>query len=329
MRSWSHTPAGLGTAVWLVLLAMLPGDTAHRTIALLLLLAVLVCTPLALALAVTPGLAGRYGWSYHVARRLQPGAALLVVGSYILPTGLPAAVLAAPWLAFTGLVALFGLGRLLERGVESVEAACIDAGLLYLPVGGGWLVLSRLGTNPLDFGDTIALLTAIHFHYAGLIAPILAGLVGRALSPAQRAARPAFRLVAGGVIAGPPLLAAGIMFAPALETVAAVLLAGSLVGLAAITALAVVPRVRPRLAQGLLLLSAAASAGAMLLAMLYGLGALSGVRLLSIPQMVQVHGWTNALGFALCGLLAWTLAGRPEDGAPATVQAPVAAGREV
>jgi hypothetical protein len=293
------------------------------------LLAVLVCTPLALALAATAGLAGRHGWAYLVARRLQPGAALLVVASYLLPSGLPAAILATPWLAFTGLIALFGLGRLLSRGVESAAAACIDAGLLYLPVGGGWLVLSRLGANPLDFGDTIVLLTAVHFHYAGFIGPILAGLAGRALSPAQHVARWAFRLVAGGVIAGPPLLAAGITLSPALETVAAVLLAGSLVGLAAITALAVVPRLRSRPARGLLLMSAAASAGAMLLAMAYGLGALSGVRLLSIPQMVQVHGWANALGFALCGLLAWTLAVRPRDAEPATAQAPVAAGREV
>src|SRR5688572_31618797 len=210
MRSWTHASAGLGAAAWLALLSALPSDIELRTVALLLLLAVLVCVPLGLALVATPDRAGRHPWPYRVARRSQLGAALLVVGSYFLPAGLPAAALATPWLAFTGLVALFGLGRLLSRGVGSVEETCIDAGLLYLPVGGAWLVLSRLGANPLGFGDTIVLLTAVHFHYAGFVAPILAGLAGRSLWPSQRGARRAFRLVAVGVIAGPPLLAAGI-----------------------------------------------------------------------------------------------------------------------
>src|SRR5690242_14157809 len=28
---------------------------------------------------------------------------------------------------------------------------------------------------------------------------------------------------------------------------------------------------------------------------------------IDIPRMVRVHGWLNALGFVLCGLLGWTL----------------------
>ena len=307
MRSWSHASAGLGAAAWLALHLALPSDTELRTIALLLLLAVLVCVPLGLALVATPNRGGRHPWAYRVARRAQLGAALLAVGSYFLPTGLPAAAMATPWLAFTGLVALFGLSRLLPRGVRSAEEICIDAGLLYLPVGGAWLVLSRLGANPLGFGDTIVLLTAVHFHYAGFAAPILAGMAGRALRPSQRAARRAFRLVALGVVAGPPLLAAGITFSRALETAAALLLAASLIGLAGITALAVLSQMGSRLVQALLLVSAGASVGAMGFAIVYGLGALTGLRLLGIPQMVALHGWANALGFALCGLLAWTI----------------------
>jgi hypothetical protein len=303
-----HASAGLGVVAWLVLLVALPSATPQRTIVLLLLFAVLVCTPLALALAATPAGAGRPPRLYRFAQRAQPAAALLAVAAFVLPGGPTAAALAVPWLLFTGVAALFGLARLLPRGPGPLAEWCVVAGLLYLSVGGAWLVLSRLGANPLGFGDTIVLLTAVHFHYAGLAAPVLTGMVGRVVPPGRSAARHAFGLVAVGAIAGPPLLAAGITLSPPLESAAAVLQAGSLIGLAGLTAFVVVPRLRAPLVQGLLLVSALSATVAMAFAIVYGLGAVLGVRLLTISQMVAMHGWLNAVGFVGCGLLAWTLA---------------------
>ena len=46
----------------------------------------------------------------------------------------------------------------------------------------------------------------------------------------------------------------------------------------------------------------------MALAVLYALGQLTGQPAVTLAQMVPLHGWVNALGFALCGLLAWSLA---------------------
>ena len=312
MTRWSRTSALLGAVAWLGWLWARPADGGDvGTIAPALLLAVLLFTPLALALAATTDGAGGQPLPYRVATYLQPFAAALVVFSFLLPPGIPAGLLAAGWLLLTGLVGLFGLARVLARGIAPIEEACVDAGLLYLPVGGAWLVLSRLGAQPLGFGDTIVLLTAVHFHYAGFAAPILTGMAGRKLGEVKPGDRPAFRLVAVGVIAGTPLLAAGFTFSPLLAGVAACVLAASLVGLALLTLFFVVPAVEAAVPRALLIVSAASLAPAMLLAAAYAIGELTRVPVLTIPQMAHVHGWLNALGFVLCGLLAWSVLDPP------------------
>ena len=92
--------------------------------------------------------------------------------------------------------------------------------MVYLPIGGAWLVASRLGIQPLGFGDTIVLLTAIHFHFAGFAAPLLAGFAGRAVRDRQTASQ-VVALAATGIILGTPLVAAGITFSPAVALVGA------------------------------------------------------------------------------------------------------------
>src|SRR4030095_7036112 len=114
--------------------------------------------------------------------------------SLILETGLTAALLAVLTLALHLLVALFGLSRLLPRGLLPIEELSIDAGLLYLPVAGFWFVVYRLGIQPVGFGETIILLTVVHFHFAGFATPIIAGMTGRLLSPYPRFRMP-LRLV--------------------------------------------------------------------------------------------------------------------------------------
>src|SRR5262249_54537538 len=151
-----------------------------------------------------------------------------VVIAFLTPAGTLAALLASGWLLLAGLAALSGLLRLLARRNARADELCIDAGLLYLPVGAVWLLFSRAGLSPLGFGDTIVILTAVHFHYAGFAAPILAGLAGRWIAAVRPVLWPLFRLVAVGVIAGIALVAAGITlarFTAAIEVAAAVLFA--------------------------------------------------------------------------------------------------------
>ncbi|MFL5802073.1 MAG: YndJ family transporter [Roseiflexaceae bacterium] len=301
----------IGGLAWLLLFAItLPGDTTTATIARLLLLAVLVVVPLALPLAAPPAGASRAALPHRAALLCQPFAAALVVLALLAPAGIPAALLASGWLLLSGLAALTGLFRLLARRNVRADELCIDAGLLYLPIGAVWLLFNRIGFGPLGFGDTIVILTAVHFHYAGFAAPILAGTAGRRIAAARPALWPLFRLVAAGVIAGIALVAAGITlarFTPVIEVAAAVLFAASLLALAALVLLVVVPTMRGRLAQTLLAISAASLVVTMLLAGGYALGRFVAGPLIDIPRMVQFHGWLNALGFVLCGLLAWTL----------------------
>jgi YndJ-like protein len=311
LTTWNRASTILGTLVWLLLIAApLPIDESLAPIARLLLLAVLVATPLALPLAAPSERASHALLAHRAALAAQPLAAALVVTAFVLPPSLPAALLAVAWLVPTGLAALTGLLRLLARRDARADELCIDAGLIYLPIGAVWLLFNRLSLNPLGFRDTIVLLTAVHFHYAGFAAPILAGLLGRRVASARPAAWPLFRLVAGGVIAGIALVAAGITLArytPLVEVAAALLFAASLLGLAALALRVGVPATTGRFVRALLAISAASLVVTMLFAALYAVGQFLSIPIVGIPRMVQVHGCLNALGFVLCGLLAWTL----------------------
>jgi hypothetical protein len=116
-----------------------------------------------------------------------------------------------------------------------------------------------------------------------------------------------------GVVAGVPLVALGITatqlgFGPWLEGAAAVLTAGSalLVGL---LHLGLVRRPGSRgVVRMLWGIAALALIGSMALAGLYGVRFVDAVPALDVPTMWALHGTANALGFALCGTLAWSLA---------------------
>src|SRR5690242_20039788 len=103
-KRWSHLSATAGGIAWLLLFLPLNQET-QALIGRLLLFAILVVTPLALALVVPPGL--RW-WArlYQIVCVYQPVAALLTVVAFALPAGLLAALLGASWLLLTGLVAL-------------------------------------------------------------------------------------------------------------------------------------------------------------------------------------------------------------------------------
>jgi YndJ-like protein len=316
---WAQASAAAGAALWLALLfvpAAEPFDL--RIIRGLFLLGVLVIVPLGLSLAETVDRRGRHNVFYRLALVMQPIGAATAMCSYLFDQGLTAALLACVWLAVTVLVALFGLVRFLPRGATRAEEVAIDAGLIYLAVGGVWFVLSRAGAQPLGFGDTIVLLTAVHFHYAGFAAPLLVGMTGRMLRDEDVGAKRLLRISCVAVIAGMPLVAAGITFSPALALAGAALIASGLWLLAWLVFGRIIPA-QPRTRAGakiLLAVSAASSSFAMVLACLYAYSIVAGRLIINIPQMAMFHGVSNALGFSLCGLIAWCFI-RPSARAPA------------
>ena len=289
--------------------------SALGPIEILFLLAPVAVVPLALRLTAFPADATPALWA---ARRLQPWAALAVVASFFVHRGAVAGALAGVWVVVTVLVALHGLARLPRSATMADLGVC--AGCLMLPIGGGWLVLSRLGLGVLGFEEPLILLTAVHFHYAAYATLVLVGNVGRAVHGGR-----VFGVIAGGAIAGPPLLAAGITFSPLLEVVAAGIVALAVCGLGALTLMSVVPQAPPA-ARALLALSSVSAFAAMALALAYAVGEVTSHPVISIAQMARIHGPLNALGFVLAGLVGWTLLA-PRSHPPTMVAAGCNSGR--
>jgi YndJ-like protein len=293
-RETDFRSAEIGFIVWLAL--WLPVPFAARVPGLidrLFLLAPVAIMPLGMRLQLLP----------RAVTMAQPVCAALVVVSFLSRTGTRAGLLVVPWLILGGACGVIGLFRLWRSGVRRMDEMCLHAALISWPVGCLWLVISRLGMNPLGFNDDIVLLTAVHFHYAGFAALTMLGMTGRF------AAGMLYRVTAWGAITGIPSLALGITFSASLECAAALLLALSLVSAAGITALVVLPRVANRTARAMLAVSAASLLAAMLFAGSYALGKYNGRDWLDIPEMAAMHGVINALGFSLCGLVGWNLVG--------------------
>ena len=135
----------VGGFVWgATLLVLCPRPMDAGWAVALLLLAPLVLVPLALGL-IGPTAATYRLWRFVVL--LQPLAALLLAGAYLLPQGLASATLALPWLGMTGLLALLGLKRLRNRHQGVPGEIGVAAALVYIGIGGFWAVLDRWGAD--------------------------------------------------------------------------------------------------------------------------------------------------------------------------------------
>lgn len=302
---WGRLSAALGGAVWFLLFLARIGDSPETALMQrIVLLGILVIVPLALSLV--PASESRDGESllYRLSLLVQPFAAIGAVVSFLLDPGMPAAVGAFVWFCETALIAVFGLQRLSRPELRVPAEVSICAGLLFVPVGGFWLVVHRLGIQFLDFGDTIILLTAVHFHFAGYAAPILAGLAGRRLSQIAVVSR-IFKRIPTGIIAGTPLVAAGISASPVLALVGTAMISLSLVLLAILVVGWILPSMESIPGRVLLLLSSVSCLPAMVLACAYAYSIVFHKLIIDIPQMAMTHGVANAFGFSLCGLLAW------------------------
>ena len=299
----------IGTAVWIGWQLV----TDARGPAVLLLLSPLVLVPLLFS-----GLGARRGaghdtqdssesselWRALIWAQL-PCALLLPLGLSLDP-GAFALLCCIPWAGWTLMSAFEGGRRALAlvraggaRGLWDAELA-IAAGLAFPAIGSTWLLADRLGVELLGFSPLFVLLTAVHFHHAGLSLPIMAGLLGRERGPG------AWRVAAVMIVLAVPLVALGITFSPALELIGSLITASAaaVVGigmLARATELELIPALLSALAGAALLV-------AMCFAASYALGEYFVVPWPDINSMIQLHGAVNALGFGLLGAWAWYLA---------------------
>lgn len=136
-----------------------------------------------------------------------------------LKPGLASAALTIPTIAgsmvsFAHGFRLLGLRAFADRGRHRLSHACMAAGLMYLPVGTGFLFAFRAGLNT-GYSDAITSLTSVHFHYAAFSTSILAGFITRAM---DQNTWPRFQpLLLLGVMTGPAVTGIGIALGSRVE----------------------------------------------------------------------------------------------------------------
>jgi hypothetical protein len=296
-----------GGVVWIAVVGASRLQWARlNTIELLFLLGPLVVVPLGLELCLRFGQVDGSVFFVRTLKRVHLPAALCAIASFWLQPGTAATMLALPWFGvgcFTGLHGFISLSR---GGYKSLKTACVIVSFVYLPVGCAWLIASRLGLHPMGFQEPIVLLTAVHFHFAGFAAPLLALAAKSSIEKKNCVLHRIFNVVAAGVLAGPGLLAAGFVIGPHLKLAAALIVACSEIGLS-VFFLAGVRAIRPRLSQALIVISAASVLFAMVLAGAWAIGEFPLQPFVHLDEMAKLHGTANSLGFILCGLAGWTL----------------------
>ncbi len=114
------------------------------------------------------------------------------------------------------------------------------------------------------------------------------------------------RVMLAAIILGVPLVGVGISLSPHVEIAAALVLAVGCVIVAARQIQAAIA-VKSPTTLTLLGVSSLALLSAMALAGVYAVGEFTGHAWLDIPTMIRTHGAANAFGFALCGLVGWSI----------------------
>ncbi|MEK3981296.1 YndJ family protein [Psychrobacillus sp. FSL K6-2836] len=206
-------------------------------------------------------------------------------------------VLASIYLVFTLAVAIYGFSRFVQRGFAHLEEFSIDAGLMYLFMGGIWFFAFEVGIDT-GFSPMLTWLTAIHFHYSSFLLPIFIGFVGRLYKPKS------YPFFASIILVSPLVVAAGITFSPWLELVSVLLY---IIGIYGFIVIAFKTPFKGLLQKSLVLISFSALGITIIFSLLYAIGNVFGLFQVSIEFMLKFHGFFNCLLFGLCGVIGWSI----------------------
>lgn len=305
MRSWTGS-ALAGGLLWLPYLLYLLASGIQTSQAVgeaLLLWGSLVAVPLALGLVDPRSDPRSRRGRWALARWGHLPCAITLLVALVVEPGTAAGLWSLPWLAFCGFVTLLGVLRFCERGGGPVHSIAVDAGLVFLVVGGIWTTASRFGSMLLGFAEPWVLLTGVHFHFAGLVLPIVTGLLARA-APGTLGSLASF-----GVITGVPLVATGITVGARGLHAVEWLCALWMMAAALLTAILLVRQKGPVA----LWVGGTCLFAAMLLVGVHATGVWVGGSWIGIPAMVLSHGILNAFGFAVPALVALRQGGFADD----------------
>lgn len=239
----------------------------------------------------------------RVRRWFVPAAVVGAVGLW-LPRGPWAAALAGVYLAATVALAVCAPVRLWRSPPASLAAwpreVAVLTALVAPAVAGVALVAERAGTRLFGFRLEVLALTVAHFHVAGFVAALVAGLVCRAVGDGVAA-----RCAALAVPVGTLVVLVGFFTGDGLELAGAAVLTAGMWLVAWLTWRQVRPRTADRVTRALLGAGALALVVTMALALSWALGQAAGVPHPSLAWMAATHGVANAVAFALCAVLAW------------------------
>ncbi|MGW0897369.1 YndJ family protein [Streptomyces goshikiensis] len=258
----------------------------------------------------------------RTAARLWPVPAALGALCLWLPRGVPATALAALYAAATLALAARAPARLsaARRGtgacgnpggapprtaVPGPAEIAVCTALVSPSIAGTALVAERAGYRLFGFDLDILALTVPHFHFAGFTAALVAGLVCRAATATAPGTAALSRWAAYSVPGGTLLVLLGYFVDDWAELAGAVVLTTGMWAVALLTWRDIRPGARDRTTGALLGTSAAVLVATMLLALWWAAGEATGIIHPTLTWMAATHGLGNALGFALCSVLAW------------------------
>jgi hypothetical protein len=300
-----------GTGVWLgIAVGTWRGWPQLGVIELLFLLAPWIVVPLAISLIPPLDSSEPLSGRRSALKWIIFAAAGLATFSFFLPVGVWAATFAGAWWLVCTLFALRGLRRLRRYRSQSFSQFCFGMGEAYLIVGGTWLVASRLGLQPVGFQEPIVLLTAVHFHFAGFLSAVLAGLTYKRLRETRWSKPLGAALTC--VVVGPGLLGLAFLVGPKVKLAAVVLIVVGQFGLATGMVRVAWGTENP-VGRAMLILSSGCVVAGMALAATWALGEYPLQPFVDLGRMERYHGALNAVGFGICGLIGWRNAGRGRE----------------
>lgn len=262
----------------------------------IILLSILLCIPMSFCIIDKRARNGLYVLFYKSVSFLYPIAAICAMLAFVTNQYIFAII----WFVYTGIVALFGINRLLERGWTPLEETAIDSAFIYLFLGGFWFFASVAKISIMQFTSDIVLLTAAHFHYSAFLLPLSAGLIGRKREKSSKV----YDAIMFIIVISPMTVAIGITYSRVFEFFAVFLYLCAIYGYGIYVWRAKFNAISAKI---LLIISSSTLMVTIMFSLIYSYGNLKHVMTITIAQMVWIHGVVNGIGVALPAFVGWMI----------------------
>ncbi|PGX11649.1 YndJ family protein [Bacillus sp. AFS033286] len=262
----------------------------------IILLSILLFIPMSFCIIDKRTRNGSYLLFYKSVSFLYPVAAISAMLAFVTNQYFFAII----WFVYTGIVALFGINRLLERGRKPLEETAIDSAFIYLFLGGFWFFASVANVSIMQFSSDIVLLTAAHFHYSVFLLPLSAGLIGREREKRSKV----YDAIMFIIVISPMTVAIGITYSRIFEFFAVFLYFCAIYGYGIYVWRTKFNAISAKI---FLIISSSTLMVTIMFSLIYSYGNLKQVMTITIAQMVWVHGVVNGIGVALPAFVGWMM----------------------